>query len=221
MGYSHQNRYDGAPDSAALWNLLDNVRDYLPFQVPAPDQAGRLHRSRQPHRPQAPARSVHAAVLDVLSHGPRHGGQVVREIAEQDGDAAPGAAEVYPELQFLVDEGLATVEESDGRRTYTLTEAGRAEAGEVAENASPAAAAPWEAFTRLFDGRGELPKAGVKLAQAVHQVALSGTEDQRRRATALLDETRRRIYGILAEDGDPDGADGADSADSASSSDGA
>lgn len=200
MGYSHQNRYDGAPDPAALWNLLENVRGYLPL----PSQATPQEQTR-------PRRSVHATVLEVLSDGPRHGGQVVREIADrhdaQDGHEPPGAADVYPELQLLVDEGLATVEESDGRRTYTLTEAGRAEATEVSEDET--APAPWDAFTRLFDGRGELPKSGVKLGQAVHQIALSGNEDQRRRATALLDETRRKIYAILAEDTRGDGADGA------------
>lgn len=200
MGYSHQNRYDGAPDPAALWNLLENVRGYLPL----PSQATPQEQTR-------PRRSVHATVLEVLSDGPRHGGQVVREIADrhdaQDGHEPPGAADVYPELQLLVDEGLATVEESDGRRTYTLTEAGRAEATEVSEDET--APAPWDAFTRLFDGRGELPKSGVKLGQAVHQIALSGNEDQRRRATALLDETRRKIYAILAEDTRSDGADGA------------
>lgn len=200
MGYSHQNRYDGAPDPAALWNLLENVRGYLPL----PSQATPQEKTR-------PRRSVHATVLEVLSDGPRHGGQVVREIADrhdaQDGHEPPGAADVYPELQLLVDEGLATVEESDGRRTYTLTEAGRAEATEVSEDET--APAPWDAFTRLFDGRGELPKSGVKLGQAVHQIALSGNEDQRRRATALLDETRRKIYAILAEDTRGDGADGA------------
>ncbi|AHW62920.1 PadR family transcriptional regulator [Corynebacterium glyciniphilum] len=199
MGYSHQNRYDGAPDPAALWNLLENVRGYLPL----PSQATPQEQTR-------PRRSVHATVLEVLSDGPRHGGQVVREIADrhdaQDGHEPPGAADVYPELQLLVDEGLATVEESDGRRTYTLTEAGRAEATEVSEDET--APAPWDAFTRLFDGRGELPKSGVKLGQAVHQIALSGNEDQRRRATALLDETRRKIYAILAEDTRGDGADG-------------
>lgn len=199
MGYSHQNRYDGAPDPAALWNLLENVRGYLPL----PSQATPQEQTR-------PRRSVHATVLEVLSDGPRHGGQVVREIADrhdaQDGHEPPGAADVYPELQLLVDEGLATVEESDGRRTYTLTEAGRAEATEVSEDET--APAPWDAFTRLFDGRGELPKSGVKLGQAVHQIALSGNEDQRRRATALLDETRRKIYAILAEDIRGDGADG-------------
>ena len=200
MGYSHQNRYDGAPDPAALWNLLENVRGYLPL----PSQATPQEQTR-------PRRSVHATVLEVLSDGPRHGGQVVREIADrhdaQDGHEPPGAADVYPELQLLVDEGLATVEESDGRRTYTLTEAGRAEATEVSEDET--APAPWDAFTRLFDGRGELPKSAVKLGQAVHQIALSGNEDQRRRATALLDETRRKIYAILAEDIRGDGADGA------------
>ncbi|MGJ0181924.1 PadR family transcriptional regulator [Corynebacterium glyciniphilum] len=199
MGYSHQNRYDGTPDPAALWNLLENVRGYLPL----PSQATPQEQTR-------PRRSVHATVLEVLSDGPRHGGQVVREIADrhdaQDGHEPPGAADVYPELQLLVDEGLATVEESDGRRTYTLTEAGRAEATEVSEDET--APAPWDAFTRLFDGRGELPKSGVKLGQAVHQIALSGNEDQRRRATALLDETRRKIYAILAEDTRGDGADG-------------
>ncbi|MEJ6550600.1 MULTISPECIES: PadR family transcriptional regulator [unclassified Corynebacterium] len=197
MGYSHQNRYDGAPDPAALWNLLENVRGYLPFQVPSPDQI---------ERPQRPTRSVHAAVLDVLSRGPRHGGQVVREIAEQDGSDAPGAADIYPELQLLVDDGLATVAESDGRRTYTLTDAGQAEANESGGSEDDGTQTPWDAFSRLFDGRGELPKSGVKLGQAVHQIGISGTEDQRRRATELLDETRRKIYGILAEDhgGDDD-----------------
>lgn len=204
MGYSHHNRYDGAPDPAALWNLIDNVRGslsdnvrgYLPFQVPDSAQIDRGH-SR-------PTRSVHATVLGILADGPRHGGQIVREIAEKDNSAdAPGAAEIYPELQLLVDDGLATVDETDGRRTFTLTESGRAAAADTAADQN---SAPWDSFARLFDGRGELPKSGVKLGQAVHQIAISGDEDQRRRATELLDETRRNIYGILAEDSSADGA---------------
>ncbi len=45
-----------------------------------------------------------------------------------------------------------------------------------------------------------LPRAGVKLAQATAQVAQNGTREQRQRAVELLDETRRRLYAILAED---------------------
>lgn len=196
MGYTHQNRFDGAPDPDALWTMLDTMRGYLPFPLQDP----REPRRSRPTRPERPRVSVHALVLGVLADGPRHGGQVVREIAAQDDSSdAPGAAEIYPELQLLVDDGLATVAETDGRRTFTLTQEGRDEA--AAGGGSDAdAVAPWDGLSRLFEGRGELPKAGVKLGQAVHQVGIGGSEDQRRRATALLDEARRRIYGILAED---------------------
>lgn len=201
MGFSDQNRYNGAPDPAALWNLVENVRGYLPFQIPAPDQINGL--TARPHQQpgsRAPKRSVHATVLALLADGPRHGGQIVREIAEADdrGAETPGAAEIYPELQLLVDDGLATVEETDGRRTFTLTEAGRAEASDTA--AQDTGTAPWDSLTQWLNGHGDLPKSGVKLGQTVHQMAMSGNEEQRRRATELLDETRRKIYGILAEE---------------------
>ena len=42
-------------------------------------------------------------------------------------------------------------------------------------------------------------KAGAKLAQALSQVAQHGTTDQQKRAAELVDETRRKVYAILAE----------------------
>lgn len=45
-----------------------------------------------------------------------------------------------------------------------------------------------------------LPRAGAKLAQAAAQVASTGTKEQQERAAALLDETRRALYAILAEE---------------------
>ena len=45
-----------------------------------------------------------------------------------------------------------------------------------------------------------VPKSGAKLAQAAAQVAQVGTADQKKRAAELLDETRKRLYAILAED---------------------
>lgn len=199
MGYTHHNRFDGAPDPDALWTMLDTMRGYLPFPLQDPRES-RQSRPTGPSRSERPRVSVHALVLGVLADGPRHGGQIVREIAAQDDSSeAPGAAEIYPELQLLVDDGLATVAETDGRRTFTLTQEGRDEAA-AAGDTDADAVAPWDGLSRLFEGRGELPKAGVKLGQAVHQVGIGGSEDQRRRATALLDEARRRIYGILAEE---------------------
>jgi len=48
--------------------------------------------------------------------------------------------------------------------------------------------------------RVALPKAGAKLAQAMTQVAHSGTPDQTERAIAIVDDARRKLYAILAED---------------------
>ena len=44
-----------------------------------------------------------------------------------------------------------------------------------------------------------VPKAGAKLAQAIAQVA-QGTPEQTERAVEVIDEARRKIYAILAED---------------------
>ena len=48
--------------------------------------------------------------------------------------------------------------------------------------------------------RMALPKAGAKLAQAMSQVVHSGTPEQTERAIAIVDEARRKLYAILAED---------------------
>ena len=49
-------------------------------------------------------------------------------------------------------------------------------------------------------GFAALPKAGVELAQAAAQVGRTGTPEQVQEAVAVLDEARRRLYSILAQD---------------------
>lgn len=44
-----------------------------------------------------------------------------------------------------------------------------------------------------------MPKAGVELAQAASQVGRSGSPAQVKEAVTLLEDTRRRIYAILAQ----------------------
>src|SRR5699024_5639742 len=67
---------------------------------------------------------VRAAVIHLLAEEPMHGYQIIREIEQRsDGAWKPSAGSVYPSLQLLADEGLLTVEEDAGRKTYSLTEA--------------------------------------------------------------------------------------------------
>ena len=139
---------------------------------------------------------VRAAVLALLAEKPMHGYQIISEIAERSGGSwKPSAGSVYPTLQLLADEGLITAEEADGRKTYSLTEAGRAEA-----EASADRTAPWQSSGPRDFGGGALPKAGIELAQAAAQIQRSGTPEQVKQAVEVLDDARRRLYSILAQD---------------------
>ena len=138
---------------------------------------------------------VRTAVLALLAEKPRHGYEIIREIEERSGGSwKPSAGSVYPTLQLLADEGLISAEESNGRKIYSLTEAGRAVAGDETTS-------PFESGDSAHGNRfGALPKAGVELAQAAAQVNRTGSADQVSQAVAVLDDARRRLYSILAQD---------------------
>ncbi len=139
---------------------------------------------------------VRSAVLSLLAEQPMHGYQIIQEIAERSGGTwKPSAGSVYPTLQLLADEGVIVADEAEGRKTYSLTEAGRDEAREAAEKPSP-----WQNSAAASDaGRhAALPKAGIELAQVVAHVARTGTPEQIDEAVSLLDDTRRQLHAILA-----------------------
>ncbi|MCT9869465.1 PadR family transcriptional regulator [Paenarthrobacter aurescens] len=137
---------------------------------------------------------LRTAILALLAERPMHGYQIIREIEERSGgNWKPSAGSVYPALQLLADEGFVSSEESSGRKIYSLTEAGREDV------ASAETAAPWESAGNT-SGFAALPKAGVELAQAAAQVGRTGTPKQVQEAVTVLEEARRRLYSILAQD---------------------
>lgn len=139
---------------------------------------------------------VRAAVLALLAEEPMHGYQIIREIDDRSGGSwKPSAGSVYPTLQMLADEGLITATESNGRKTYSLTDAGKAEAESAAETP------PWHGGSlHMGSAKTALPKAGLELAQAAAQVGRSGSSTQVEEAVQVLDEARRKLYAILAQD---------------------
>lgn len=164
----------------------------------AMDQLRKSFEQRTGGGPSRMARGdVRAAVITLLAEEPMHGYQIINEIAERSGGSwKPSAGSVYPTLQLLADEGLITAEEQNGRKTYSLTGAGREEAEIAADKP-----APWEAFSsREHSHLTALPKAGMDLAGAAAQVARTGTPEQVQEAVTVLDEARRRLYAILAQD---------------------
>jgi DNA-binding PadR family transcriptional regulator len=150
--------------------------------------------SRHGHRGRRP--NVRAALLALLTERPMHGYEMIQELDGRTGGAwRPSPGSVYPTLQLLEDEGLIISEETGGRRRFSLTEAGRAEATEAAT------APPWTEFAEdTVASWNDIRESGFAAMNALRQVMMTGTDDQRARAAQVLDETRRKLYAILAED---------------------
>jgi DNA-binding PadR family transcriptional regulator len=147
--------------------------------------------------PRARRGDVRAAVLALLAERPMHGYEMIKEIEERsEGAWTPSAGSIYPTLQMLEDEGLIRGEESGGKRRFALTDKGRAERDEKSADV-----APWDAVRAGAPiGHLALRNSVGKLIAAVRQVGQAGDEDQRKQVTELLDETRRKVYAILAEE---------------------
>src|SRR5215470_14109146 len=124
--------------------------------------------------------------------GPRNGYQIMSDIEERSGGAwrpSPGA--VYPALSQLADEGLIVGDESGGRRTFRLTDAGR----EYVEQNPEMARGAWESAAQQEDWQvpGLFAEA-ARLGGGIVQIAHAGTPEQVRAADpprALPDPRRR------------------------------
>ncbi len=145
---------------------------------------------------------VRASVLALLAEQPMHGYQIINELAERSHGAwRPSPGSVYPILQQLQDEALVRIEEIDGRRVVHLTDVGRV----YVETHQEELSAPWEAVGGQPDEQTwELMNAVRAVTGAASQVAQVGAAGDVQRATEMLTDVRRRLYGILA--GDPDEA---------------
>jgi DNA-binding PadR family transcriptional regulator len=152
---------------------------------------------------------VRSAILDVLHTSPEpvNGYQVIQQIAERtDGVWKPSPGSVYPTIAQLQDEGL--VEDAPtGRKAIQLTEAGTTYVTEHPEEM----AAVWAPFAEEPDDDQAVNFKQVigQTVGAIVQVATTGTPDQREKAIEILGDTRRRLYGLLAE-GPEDTTDGSD-----------
>lgn len=154
---------------------------------------------------------VRSAILDVLatSAEPINGYQAIQQIADRtDGVWKPSPGSVYPTIAQLQDEGL--VEDAPtGRKAIQLTDEGWAYVSEHPEEL----AAVWAPFAEQTDDDEALGFKQVigQTVGAIVQVATTGTPDQRQKAIEILGDTRRRLYGLLAEG--PDGRNASEGAD--------
>lgn len=116
-------------------------------------------------------------LLTLLAEGPKHGYELMRLLEERfQGLYAPSAGTIYPRLARMETEGLVTHVEAGGRKTYAITEAGRAE---LEARADEVASLPVEIEASLTDLSG--------LADEIAQRVRGGVRDARRQ---LREQTR-------------------------------
>ncbi|MBK7822664.1 MAG: helix-turn-helix transcriptional regulator [Tessaracoccus sp.] len=136
---------------------------------------------------------VRLAALLLIAETPRNGYQIIQELAARtDGHWKPSPGAIYPALSQLEDEGL--IRALDGGKVYEVTDAGRAEAAAVADQP-----APWEQAGDDQDPARALAHSMRQAAQAVGAIVQSGDAELITKATAELDDLKRKLYQLLAE----------------------
>ncbi|MET7964223.1 PadR family transcriptional regulator [Micromonospora zamorensis] len=158
-------------------------------------------------------------LLKLLDDGPKHGYELIRLLEDRFlGLYAPSAGTIYPRLQRLEAEGLVSHTAAGGRKTYDITDAGRAElhqrAGELTELESDIAASVADLSSLAGEIRSEV-RGSVRdlkreLSEATRQTRRTRWEAPAAspRPTpaagpqaALLDELDQRLAAFTAEVG--------------------
>jgi len=145
---------------------------------------------------------IRLAILSMLESGPKHGYELMKELETRSGGAYKASAgAIYPALQQLEDEGLVISDAAAGKRTYSLTDEGRAELQKETEavkriwqRAQQAGDwAPWMGFegAEVMRPAADLMKTALKAAtRASHDSAKIA------RIREILDRTRQEIEAL-------------------------
>jgi DNA-binding PadR family transcriptional regulator len=138
------------------------------------------------------------AVLTLLNERPMHGYELITELEDRsEGQWRPSPGAMYPALKKMVMHELVTAEEVDGKRQFSLTDAGRERLAEIQAKRDDDDGEPWEQTGT--GGRGELRGSIAELIGQARQIGRFGTTDQIDQARGVFDDAKRKLYAILAE----------------------
>ena len=123
-----------------------------------------------------------------------HGYQLMQAMSERtQGAWRPSPGAVYPTIDQLEDEGLATIQAEGGRRLVTLTPQGQAHLAEHRAQLS-------DPFADFADGAAgpDLREPLEELHAAARQIVVRGSATDVEAAAKVLGRARRSLYLILA-----------------------
>jgi len=145
---------------------------------------------------------IRLALLSMLESGPKHGYELMKELETKSGGiykASAGA--IYPALQQLEDEGLVTSDQPSGKRTYSLTDAGKAELQSEAETVKKI----WQRAEQAGDWApwigmegAEVFRPAAELMKTALRAATRGSHDSAKIAKIreILERTKHEIEAL-------------------------
>lgn len=145
---------------------------------------------------------IRLALLSMLESGPKHGYELMKELETKSGGiykASAGA--IYPALQQLEDEGLVTSDAADGKRTYSLTNEGRAELQKEAEAVKriwqrAEQAGDWAPWIGLEGA--EVMRPAAEVMKTALKAATRGSHDSAKivKIREILERTKRELEAL-------------------------
>lgn len=152
------------------------------------------------------------ALLELLRERPMYGYEMIKALEEKSGGFySPSPGSIYPTLQMLEERGLVTAGEAEGKKVYTITDAGRAlldEHGQQEGFAGP----PWMRQRHEHGGprgprpellalRGEAAEVARLFAIAARGAITDPEKVTRLRAT--IERTRKELTELIYGDANP------------------
>ena len=145
-------------------------------------------------------------ILDLLSNGPMHGYEIIRQLEERtQGMYSPSPGTLYPTLQYLEDSEVVRSTQDEGKRVYELTDKGRAELADHADipqgfwshfHDRAASGAALHEVNFLKDALNDLTRTvGSGARSAIH----AGNPETLRRIRTSLERCQSEIREIIAQ----------------------
>ena len=152
---------------------------------------------------------IRTVLLDALRDGAKHGYEIIKALEERSGgEYAPSPGTIYPTLQYLEEWGLISASQQEERRVYALTESGRAQLEERAEEVE----AFWTRFQQcefspvMHSEMGFLKEEMHYLEQTVRRLAREAAATQNietvRRIRTTIEQCRNEVRRIAVEPGE-------------------
>lgn len=156
-------------------------------------------------------------LLELLQEQPKHGYEMIKDLEGRAGGFyTPSAGAVYPTLQLMEDRGWVTSETVEGKKVYTITDAGRQALAERGEQDRPAPGhgpgpggpgghhGPRGPFgPHMSPELGALGRESLEVARLMRDAVMASNGDPSRLAQlrAIMEQTQTALRAFLQQGG--------------------